>query len=77
MEEEGEEVEGGEAEGEEDKGHGGAVEEMNDDEFFAQVREAEKSTSKHNRRSKKEGRMTFKEERLSMKIKQHLIVEFN
>ena len=53
------------------------MEEMNDDEFFAQVREAEKSTSKHNRRSKKEARMTFKEERLSMKIKQHLIVEFN
>jgi hypothetical protein len=53
------------------------MEEMNDDEFFAQVREAEKSTSKHDRRSKKEARMTFKEERLSMKIKQHLIVEFN
>jgi hypothetical protein len=72
---EGEEVED---EGEEDRlSEGGAMEEMNDDEFFAQVREAEKSTSKHNRRSKKEGRMTFKEERLSMKIKQHLIVEFN
>ena len=43
---------------------------MNDDEFFAQVRETEKS-SKHTRRSKKgdDLRTSLKEERLSIKIK--------
>jgi hypothetical protein len=50
---------------------------MNDDEFFAQVRDPQKSNSKHIRRSKKESRTSIKEERLSIKIKQHYIVEFN
>ena len=50
---------------------------MDDDAFFAQVKEAAQTSIKNQRRSKKSStRVSIKEQRLSIKIKQMNIVDY-